>query len=123
MGTPIYYYRENAALINEDADADFTSAKVNCNGHASARLDCHVTGLTDAGTIDQTVELQGSVDGNNWNPTAIVTVSITGSSPLTASFYSTVADIRGYSWLRLVYTKQDATAGTILCKLNSIQGA
>jgi hypothetical protein len=119
----IFYYKNTPKLINAGAaNADITSEGVSCIGHSTARVEAQVTTLTDAGTIDQTVDVQGSVDGTNYNTTAIGTVSITGSSPLTDKFYSTALDIRGYAKIRLVYNHEGASAGTITCNAITVLG-
>jgi hypothetical protein len=118
----IFYSKNAPNFLSCDADTDTTTSGVSCLGLSSARYDVQVATLTDAGTIDQTVAIQGSVDGTNYNTTAIATVNITGASPLTANFFSGVVDIRGYAKVRLVYTSNDASAGTVVSNLNLVLG-
>ena len=81
------------------ASAGYSSARVNFTTSAT---------WTDAGGIDQTVGIQGSMDGTNWS----ATIQVATAAAAGATYMSALADIRCYNHVRLVYTKNGCTAGT-----------
>ena len=109
-------YIEYPTLIDSVvATADYTSDAHDCRGMACAKGVGIPVGLTDAGGIDQTIDLQGSVDSTLWTDIANPFVTFTGAA---VSIESSLVDVRGYSLVRAKYNKEGASAGAISLWLN-----
>lgn len=110
------FYVEYPKMIDGvDADTAYTSDAYDCRGMACARGVGIPVGLTDGGGIDQTIDLQGSVDGTLWTDIANPFITFTA---VDTSIESSLVDIRCYSLVRAVYNNEGATAGTISLWLN-----
>ena len=114
----------NKRVFNDESGAPTgattVSEPISC-GRAST---CRISATTDAdwvdaGGIDQTVNIEGTVDGTNYN-TAITGITWANASE---TKISGALDIRGYSKIRLVYTKKGCTAGTFDAWVHIIGGA
>jgi len=90
--------------------ATTTSGSKGSAGYSSARI-CMITSATWADTgADGTVGIQGSMDGTNWSATIQVATATTSGAA--GTYMSAIADIRCYTHVRLVYTKNAVSAGT-----------
>ena len=108
-------FKDSVNFINTNANAAQTSSLHSCIGHNICRFQAVSVGLTDAGGIDQTVILHGSIDGVNFSA-ALATLTFASAAEV---IFSAAIDVRGYAHLKLVYDKKGATAGTITARLIS----
>jgi hypothetical protein len=102
------YTNYQSVFSGADATADAESGSLNSAGYSSARVCFVVSGLVDAGGINATLGVQGSMDGTNWS----ATIGVATAAAASATYMSAVLDIRCYNHIRLVYLKNGATAGT-----------
>ena len=102
-------YRNHQNVFKDQAcNADANSGSLPSAGYSSARVSFTVSGLVDAGGINATLGVQGSMDGTNWS----ATIGVATAAAASATYMSAVLDIRCYNHIRLVYLKNGATAGT-----------
>ena len=100
---------------------DFFSAQSGAADATSGVFECVYTELASIqvvwdslGANDATVHAEGSNDNSNW--TAIDSATITLNPGTGGSDWIPGLDIVGYAFIRLVYTDNSASAGTVSAK-------